>query len=292
MSALSVSLHGDARTALCAAFDAASQSIDAEFYDVNDAAVVGSLNRAAARGVRVRVVVEGDRHRYGRGHVREPSDAAVRGALDGRIDVIVSRQPHALIHAKAAVVDGALALVATANATETGFGSPGEALVIDRNSADARSVAARIADAASGADRTRTMRPQLDDLFRSPFDLRVASEDLSDPKVVAWLVHRVRNGHHDRVLVGNHQSKSGKEQCNILARNGVDIRVPREGYMHEKYVDAGARLYIGSANLTRNGIDEAREIGIFADAADFDDHALSLRADFDDMWAKKTRAWG
>ena len=54
--------------------------------------------------------------------------------------------------------------------------------------------------------------------------------------------------------------------------------------MHEKYIDAGARLYVGSANLTRDGIDEAHEVGIIANAADFEDGAASLRSYFDSMW--------
>ena len=40
--------------------------------------------------------------------------------------------------------------------------------------------------------------------------------------------------------------------------------------MHEKYVDAGDRIYIGSANLTRNGLDEGCELGLVAAAADFE----------------------
>jgi len=60
MSDLSVSLGRDARAAFCGAFDAARSSIDAEFFSIDDPVVVDSLNRAAARGVRVRVTVEGD----------------------------------------------------------------------------------------------------------------------------------------------------------------------------------------------------------------------------------------
>ncbi len=285
MSDLSVSLGRDARAALCDAFDAARSSIDAEFFSIDDPVVVDSLNRAAIRGVRVRVAVEGDPHRFRHSaRPREPSDRAVRGGLNASVDVVVSRMPHALVHGKAAVVDDCVALIATANATVTGFGAPGEALVVDRDQADVRSVRAEIADAAAGIDRRPDMRPLLDDLFRSPCDLRIASEDLSDPKVVAWLVHRARAGHHDRVLVGRRPSRAGKTWLHKLADAGVQVRTPVRGYMHEKYIDAGARLYVGSANLTRDGIDEAHEVGIVADSADFEDGASSLRSYFDSMW--------
>jgi phosphatidylserine/phosphatidylglycerophosphate/cardiolipin synthase-like enzyme len=288
MSALSVCLGPDARAAFCRAFDAAAESIDAEFFSISDPDVVESLNRAAERGVRVRVTVEGDKHRFGRTGTHEPDDDDVRGSLDRSIDVVVSRAPRPLVHGKAAVVDDAVALIATANVTPSGFWSSGEALVVDRDAADARAVGAEIGAAASG-ERHSKMRPPLNELFRSPFDLRVASEDLSDPKIVAWLLHRVRAGHRDRVLVGPHQSKSGKRRLLTLTAAGVDVRAPTEGYMHEKYVDAGNRLYLGSANLTHNGIDEANEVSIIADAADFTAGLAALRADFDAMWNQAAR---
>src|ERR1700724_1570487 len=138
MSALSACVGPDARLAFCDAFDAAHVSIDAEFFSISDPDVVESLNRAAARGVRVRVTIEGDTHRFGLADAREPDDDNVRGSLDRSIDVIVSRVPHSLVHGKAAVVDGLLSLVATANVTATGFRSPGEALVLDRDAGDAQ----------------------------------------------------------------------------------------------------------------------------------------------------------
>ena len=285
MSDLSVSLGRDARAAFCGAFDAARSSIDAEFFSIDDPVVVDSLNRAAARGVRVRVTVEGDPHRFRHSaHPREPNDRAVRGGLDASVDVVVSRKPTALVHGKAAVVDDGVALIATANVTVTGFGSPGEALVVDRDLDDVRFVRAKIADAAASVEHRPDMRPLLADLFRSPCDLRVASEDLSDPKVVAWLVHRARDGHHDRILVGRRPSRAGKKWLMRLTDAGIQVRTPERGYMHEKYIDADTRIYVGSANLTRDGIDEAHEVGIVADAADFEDGAASLRSYFDSMW--------
>ena len=71
-----------------------------------------------------------------------------------------------------------------------------------------------------------------------------------------------------------------------LVGAGVDVRTPSAGYMHEKLVDDGERTYIGSANLTRNGIDESYEVGIVADAGDFIDGGAALRADFDRHWSQ------
>lgn len=291
MSALSVGLGSEARAAFCDAFDAAASSIDAEFFSVSDPLVIASLNRAAERGVHVRITLEGDTHRFG-GHRHEPADAAVRGALSRRIDVVISRAPHSLVHGKAAVVDNSVALVATANPTVSGFEAAGAVVVTDRNEDDVRAVDAEIDAAARGRRRTFVLRRELGTLMRSPFDLRIASEDLSDPKIAAWLLHRARAGHVDRVLVGPHQSRAGREQLRRLVAAGVHVRTYAFGYMHEKFIDAGDRIYVGSANLTRNGIDEAYEAGVVADVTDFDDGGAALRADFDARWSAQTQALG
>ena len=284
MSHLRVHIGSDARAALCEAFDHARTSIDAEFYSIGDRGVVASLNDAANRGVRVRVTLEGDTHRYRGSRAVEPEDAVIRGGLVDSIDVVISRRPHALVHGKAAVVDGKTAFVATANATQTGFSAPGEVAVEDRDRADVRAVLREIGAAAAGAAVHSRLRDALRGLFASRRDLRVASEDLSDWRTVAWLVHRAHAGRHDRVLVGRPSTRCAVEMRTRLTDAGVDVRMPRSGYMHEKLVDDGERTYVGSANLTRNGIDESYEVGIVAGASDFADHGRSLRADFDHNW--------
>jgi len=286
MSRLFVHIGSDARTALCEAFDRATTSIDAEFYSIDDRDVIASLNDAAQRGVHVRITLEGDTHRYSGPRAVEPEDAAIRGELDHSIDVIISRRPRALVHGKAAVVDRTLAFVATANATQTGFGAPGEVAIEDRDRQDAREVLREIDRAAAGNPVRSKLRDELRDLFASRRDLRIASEDLSDWRTVAWLVHRVHAGRHDRVLIGHPSSTSAADMLERLIRAGVDVRTPAAGYMHEKLVDDGERTYVGSANLTRNGIDESYEVGIIASATDFIDGGSALRADFDRRWSE------
>lgn len=289
MSRLSVHIGIDARDAFCDAFDGARTSIDAEFYSIGDAAVVASLNRAAERGVHVRVTLEGDTHRYRGPRAVEPRDDAIRGALDRSVDVVISRLPNALVHGKAAVVDGSLAFIATANVTQTGFSAPGEMAVEDRDPTDVAAVARKIDEAAAGDVVRPALRDALRELFGSRRDLRVASEDLSDWRTVAWLVHRARNGRRDEVLVGPSASPAAAAMIERLVDAGVDVRTPRRGYMHEKYVDDGERAYVGSANLTRNGIDESYEVGVVARSSDFDDGGAAMRGAFDEMWADAER---
>ncbi|HKW44750.1 MAG TPA: phospholipase D family protein, partial [Candidatus Eremiobacteraceae bacterium] len=100
------------------------------------------------------------------------------------------------------------------------------------------------------------------------------------------LIERHRAGHRDRVIVNAHGAMSRAQQRTVcrLSHAGVAVRAPARKYMHEKYVDDGDRIYLGSANLTRNGLDEGCEIGLVANAADFGAGAQELRANFDAMW--------
>jgi hypothetical protein len=64
----------------------------------------------------------------------------------------------------------------------------------------------------------------------------------------------------------------------------------RSGYMHEKYIDDGDAFYLGSANLTQNGLDEAHEVGIVAPVAAAVGGVASLRSSFEVNWAQSIPA--
>ena len=267
MGGLSVCFGEAARDALCRSFDDATRSITAEFYDLKDPAVKAAIARARARHVAVDIRTEHRRHDF---------------------------TSHPVLHAKAAVVDGRTAIFTTANVTRSGFASPGEVCVIDDYPEDV----VALGDAITGkAPRQNTgdrviagpdpaVRMAIESLLCSTTDVRIASEDLSDERIVDQLIARHRAGRADRVLINANGAMSRAQQRTIsrLTHAGVAMRAPSGAYMHEKYVDNGDRIYLGSANLTRNGLDEGCEIGLVTEAADFGLGADALRANFDAMW--------
>ena len=300
---ISIAVGCGARDVLCAAFDAARTRIDAEFYSISDPEVIAHLNAAAARHVDVNVHIEGNPSRFGRkpdtGEKPDSDDtsssiAALRGKFNDAVHVTVENNPNILVHSKVAVVDGERALISTANLTKCGFESPGEVLVsVD----SARDVAAAAASIAGAPERMGefvvtgpgpTLRSHINQLLGKSSDLRIATEDLSDAEVINALVLRNANGHHDHVLL-EANCKVSRSQYHALAQlhyAGIDVRTLPTGYMHEKYVDAGDEIYVGSANLTRNGLDEAREVGVVAPTGAFGKSADVLRSDFDALWAR------
>lgn len=301
MADLQVSTGFGARDALCTAFDFARESISAEFNRLSDTTVIASLNAAAARGVAVDVQLEGMPDRYdraGRHGAADPAAAVsdplatVRGRLSPLVHLTIADDPLVLLHAKLAIVDHERALVTTANQTASGFGCPGEVLVSDTDPIDVRALQSALDrhDGESGKHVVSGPGPQLrarlEPLFQTTADLSIAVEDLSDRQVVAALEARHATGHHDRILV-NARTKVSATQARIvreLESTGVAVHCLPGRYMHNKYIDAGTQLFVGSANLTRNGLDEAREVGVFAQPADFADGAVALRAQFEHDW--------
>ncbi len=296
MGDLRVTLGSAARAELCSAFDSARSSIEAQFYSVGDASIVASLNDAARRGVAVTLFLEGDRGRYAHRGEHVPQSAHVRDAaagyeklFDSSVHVIVEGDELALEHGKAAVVDGSRAFIATANPNADGFSQPGEVLVEDRAAEDVAVVRAAIEGQGTSAQRIvagpdAATRQRIASLLDAPVAERIAMEDLSDPQIIGALVARRQRGLLDEVLV-KREGTASPASLRILAASGVALRTLPGAHLHEKYIDAGDRIYVGSANLTRNGLEEAREIGVIAPAADFGDGATALRADFDRMWS-------
>ena len=295
MERLSVSFGYAARDTLCAEFDLAKTSILAEFHDLADKDVIASINAAAQRqDVTVEVHVEARPSRYSHAPGAAQHDAralaALRGKLDDRVSLIAEDDPGVLMHCKAAVVDNDTALIGTANPTKSGFESDGEILVTSHSPGDVAAVAASVAGQAVSGDYVvagpdASLRLRLRHLLNTDGDLRIATEDLSDREVVSALLARSAAGHHDRLLVEDKDASSAQRIAERqLLSSGVDVRGLASGYMHEKYVDAGDEIYVGSANLTRNGIDEAREIGVVAPTAAFGPGASAMRTGFDAMW--------
>jgi len=295
MPCLQVSFGSDARDTLCAAFDHAQSSIRAEFFDLSDRDVINSINAASQRHLDVELHVEEHPFRYR--HTRDAAErdakatAALRAALDPNVRLVLENDPHVLMHCKAAVVDDRVALISTGNPTWAGFDCDGEVLISSQEPCDIADVKSSIAGQPVSGDRViagpgASLRLQLQRLLQSSSDLRIASEDLSDPRVVGDLCARSAAGHHDRVLISSKQmSRAQEDAARKLLGVGVDLRTTAGAYMHEKFVDDGDEIYVGSANLTHNGIDEGREIGVVAPASAFGAGALSLQAGFDAMWS-------
>ncbi|HEY9724435.1 MAG TPA: phospholipase D-like domain-containing protein [Oscillatoriaceae cyanobacterium] len=243
--------------------DGATKSVDVEVYLLTDRDVLAALERAHARGVTVRVMLEP--HPYGGGPGNR--EAFDRLAQD-RIAAIPTRDRFHYTHEKAIVIDRARALISSANFTHAAFTHNREYAYLDTNPQDVREIEAIFdadwqrhdvspheADLVVAPDNARA---KLLGLIRSAtHTLAVQDEECSDPEVIAALQDRERAG--VRVTVQLQESRDVKR----LLQKGLPAKRMHGLYLHAKAIVAdGARAYIGSVNLTANSMDHNRELGI------------------------------
>lgn len=295
---------GDGHAAFAHAIDGAQHSIELTMFHLTDEAIVAALTRAAARGVAVRVILDG-KGLHAATH-RRAADALRAGGVEVR----PSSPAFSITHTKAMVVDRDAVFVTAINLTRDAdrtrdFG------VITHDRAIAGDVEALFdadwRDAETGRRDTPVLhapslvvspvgsRDRLIALIGSArHELVVTVENLGDPAIEDALAAAARRGAAVRAIVPS-CDKNPNPLYNLpaarrLAATGVAIRLmpapetPETPYMHAKMILAdGAIAYVGSVNFTVNSTTRARELGvIFANPA----AAAQIRAIFESDWRR------
>lgn len=122
----------DIRPLVMQLIDNARSSLDLELYVITDTGVVHAIEAAAARGVRVRVMIDPG---------QRPSDASASELTAAGIALRRYRTTGEKLHAKLGVADGATSLFGSANWTAGGFQRNHE---VDVEILDAPQVAAQL----------------------------------------------------------------------------------------------------------------------------------------------------
>ena len=188
----------------------------------------------------------------------------------------------ALTHTKVMVADGRRALIASLNLTRAGLRGNREYLIADEAPADVGAAAAILA-----ADRLGTASappPAGSRLIASPVNARaglldliggarrslaIEIEELSDPEATAAIAGAVARGVAvSAVVPGTARSATTQAAVARLVEAGAAVRALLSPTVHAKAIVAdGARLYVGSVNLTAASLDDNREIGVVLEDA-------------------------
>ncbi|MDE3129795.1 MAG: hypothetical protein KGL16_01465, partial [Acidobacteriota bacterium] len=266
-----------------AQINAARHSIDMEMYELDDPAAERDLAQAAARGVRVRVLLDRD---YSGGYVNASAYAYLR--VHG---VQVRWAPAGYIfHIKTTTFDARTSDISTANLTAEYYSSTRDAAVIDTNPVQVRAIERTFAnDWAGGAHGTpRTQTVQAPGLVWSPNTaagsaetamvaqitgarhvVEFESQELSDAPVYQALAADARRGVSCRIVMTD--SSEWAPAFALLSRAGCKVHVFTDAagvlYIHEKLVldDPGTRrqsLLIGSQNASWESLHENRELSL------------------------------
>jgi cardiolipin synthase A/B len=252
--------------------DSARQRIEVTMYELTDGRVEQALAAAAARGVRVAVLL--NHGQYGAG--RALNDAAYDYLAAHGVSVAWTPPYFALTHQKSLLIDRRVAAIMTLNLTPLYYASSRDFAVLDYRPADI----AQIAQTFSADLHHRQIAPGAGsgDLLWSPGaqaplgalivharrSLQVESEEMDDPAMTDDLCLAARRGVHVQVLM-TYQS-TWRSALSYLAGCGAQVRTYPESaalYIHAKLIRVDARtVFIGSQNLSRQSLTRNRELGI------------------------------
>ena len=242
-------------------------------YEFSDTTAEHDLAAAAKRGVRVRVIL--DRR------ARSVNSGAYSYLGSHQVKVTWSSRDYRYTHQKTMIIDGAKAVIMTANRTSRYYGTSRDFLVVDTERADVSAITAVFdADFAGKA-----VRPgDGSDLVWSPTDsqdrllslingatssLRIYSEEMGDRTVENALIKAAKRG-VDVQVCGENESGEYDSAFAKLARAGIRISYYSSStgfYIHGKVVEADygtdhGKIFIGSENFSSTSLNQNRELGL------------------------------
>ena len=257
----------DGRAPLLEEIAAARASVDVAVYLLSDDATNAALESAAARGVRVRVLLE-EQPFGGAGNEEEVFARLQRVGVDVRW----SNPAFRFGHLKTAITDDAVAIVMNQNLTEAAFEQNRELNAVTTRPEDVAHAAA-IFD----ADWDRAAEPAAGPLVVSPTNARtellaliggasatldIYAEVIRDPEFIAALAEAAGRGVTVRVVMSPGEERQLVELWQ-LAEAGVQVRLLPTPYIHAKlFLVDGARAFVGSQNMTATSLDQNRELGL------------------------------
>jgi phosphatidylserine/phosphatidylglycerophosphate/cardiolipin synthase-like enzyme len=242
-------------------------------YEFSDAAAEHDLATAAARGVRVRVVLDQREERLN-------ADAYQYLTSHG-VKVVWSWSKYEYTHQKTVVVDGAEAVIMTANLTSNYYPTSRDFLVVDANPADVAAISAVFnADFAhapvtpgDGSDLvwspTDSQQKLLAVINGARSSLRIYSEEMGDTTLEDALIAAAKRGVDVRIC-GENEDGEYNSAYSRLSDAGVHISYYSSStgfYIHGKVIEADygtphARVFIGSENFSSTSLDRNRELGL------------------------------
>jgi len=248
------------------------RSLDLTIYELDDPTAEQILAQDAARGVRVRLILD---RRLQQRHNQPAFDYLTRRG----VRVLWSSSRYFATHEKAFVIDNRTAVVMSLNFTARYYATSRDAAVVDVDPADVAAIESVFTADLHGAGGV----PAGDDLVWSPGQswadvvaligraqrtVALESEELTSPSVVAALVSAARRGVH--VSVAMTYSDKWRPAFAALRRVGAQVRVmygETPLYVHAKLfaIDAGlphGAAFVGSENLTDASLLHNRELGV------------------------------
>jgi phosphatidylserine/phosphatidylglycerophosphate/cardiolipin synthase-like enzyme len=272
----------------------ARHSVTLTDYELSDRSVERALAAAAARGVDVRVLLNGGYY-----DERDSTNAAAVAYLARhRVRVRYTPEYFALTHQKTLTVDGATAAIMTLNFTGD-YSTTRDFAVIDQRSADLKAILATFN--ADWAGRSISPSRGSGDLVWSPGaagallgliegarrSIDLENEEMDYSRATAALCAAARRGVDVRIVMT--YSHEWRTSLDRLSGCGAHVRLyyGQAYYIHAKVLDVdGVVALIGSQNLSTTSLDYNRELSIEVRSKTL---LSQLSRDFDSDWTGAAR---
>ena len=251
----------------------AHRSVDLTMYELRDRRAEADLARDAARGVRVRVILDQ--------HLEKSRNRAAYRYLAARRVHVVWGPAGTTYHQKTLTLDNTTSVIMTLNLVTADYPGTRDFAVIDRKRADIAAIvttfnadyAGRAINPPHGADLvwspTNAEASILSVINGATRTLAVENEEMGDPAVTGALARAARRGVkvHLTMTADSEWDPAFRE----LARAGVHVRLYRDEsgvlYIHAKAIVAdagrsGQRVLVGSENFSVASLGYNRELGI------------------------------
>jgi cardiolipin synthase len=252
----------------------AHHSVDLEMYELDDPVVESILAADAARGVRVRVILD-------KAYIGYKNAAAFAYLGAHRVAVRWAPARFDLDHEKAAVIDDTTALVMTMNFTARYYATTRDVVVVDTQPTDVAAIettfdgdwgAGDAAPAPTGEDllwSPGSEQALLDLIDSARVSVYVENEEMGDPYITDALAGAARR--HVKVTVVMTEDSSWSGALDSLAAAGVEVRTYPDTesalYIHAKLVvvdprRTDGRVFVGSENFSVASLLYNRELGV------------------------------
>jgi phosphatidylserine/phosphatidylglycerophosphate/cardiolipin synthase-like enzyme len=274
---------------LYALIGSARHSLSLVMYELGDPVAEADLVADVRRGVRVRVILDGG------SYDRALNRPAFRVLVRGGVRVRWAPREFTLTHEKAIIVDSREVAIMTLNLTSRYYATSRDFAVLDSQPADVHAIAATFSADWRAAPLTPTSGSG--DLLWSPgaqasllalinsasTSIDVEAEEMDNAAIEAALEAAARRGVAVQIVMT--ADSSWDDAFSALTAAGAQVRLyPANAslYIHAKLILVdGARLFLGSQNLSVASLTYNRELGIVtADEALIEALTPTFQSDF------------
>ncbi|MEI9977858.1 MAG: choice-of-anchor D domain-containing protein [Edaphobacter sp.] len=273
----------------------ATQTLDMTMYELVDTTFQQDLAALAAKGVKVRVILDQS--------LEKSSNTAAYNYLNANgVQAVWANSGFQACHQKTITIDGKSTMIMTLNLTSRYYNDTRDFAVIDTSPNDVAAIETVFnSDFANGATNFAT--PDGDDLIWSPTNsqtalvalinsakvsLNIENEEMSDTAIVNALAAAATRGVHVQVTMTSDGSYN--KEFTTLKTAGAQVHTYAESaplYIHAKVVvvdygqTAGQQAFVGSENFTNASLNQNRELGLtLTDSTTIQSLNTTLNSDF------------